>query len=114
MINNELSEIFKQLCDRLKEFGQTQEVKIKESTFKVYKISEVSLQTEITKNVEKTNGISFEALDDSLFLTADGSVSVSTEDNNEVSVYTLKDDETLRMIYLFLKWRLMTFKKIGF
>lgn len=102
----ELSEIFEQLSKRLQDFGDTQTVSVEGEDFRIYQLSELSLQLELQSGREVPSGISFEVFDDEMFLTPDGSISVTDETQDEVSVYSLTDQNTIKAIYVFLKWRL--------
>lgn len=113
-MNSELAEVFKRLGRKIQELGEAQNVSLENERFRVYQLSELSLQSEISLGIETLSGISFEVFNEEMFLTPDGSISVSDDSQAELEVYSLKDEDTLHAIYIFLRWRLNTIQKLGF
>lgn len=110
----ELADIFKRLSSRLRESGEVQSVTIGGEFFRIYQLSEISLQVETISGRERPDGISFNVFNEDMFLSPDGQISVTDENQVGGSVYVLRDADTLQALYAFLRWRLSVLNRLGF
>lgn len=100
-------EDFKGLAIAIRDKGSVVDRKIDGEFFKVCEINEMKLVLTQYRKGWIPEGIIFQLFGEDFYLTPNGSISVTSdaEEENE-NVFSLSDDELLSVISSFLRWRL--------
>lgn len=104
-------ETFKRLVLALAEHGVSETKNINGVSYRAYKVSELTLILAKFKEKWTPEGISFELFGYEFFITPDGSISI-TDNEDDSDIFSLNDEELLAVVTSFLKWRLSVVDKL--
>lgn len=99
-------ETFKKLVVIMSKLGSLESKNIDGVEYRAYHLSELTLVLARFGRGWTPEGLMFEMLGSEMFLTPDGNVSVTDDEDPENGVYDLQDAELLGLVSSFLKWRL--------
>lgn len=103
---------FKKLVLALAEHGISESKVIDSIEYKAYKSGELTLILSKVGTRWTPEGIQFELLGSEFFITSDGSVTISEDEDDDADVYLLNDTELIAVVASFLKWRLSVLNRL--
>jgi hypothetical protein len=106
MNNSDMTELFGRLAASIQQLGEPEDRRINGSLFRIYTSSEISLITERVTGGWRLEGLFFEIFGTEVLLNRDGTLSLSNTEDSALEVYSMSDPAMLKVVHVFLKWRL--------
>jgi hypothetical protein len=105
-------ETFTRLVEVVRRKGESEDKTVRGRQFRVVTISEFTVIFERLEKGWRTDGITFELFSAEFFITPDGSISI-TNDEERDELYSVSDRTLVSVVGSFLNWRLGVLEKIS-